>query len=374
LVVDQTLSVPDRAVAVELIFTPSGTEAATLLGRANIDPARVNGQWSVDRAWAWYNQQPWLIGCNFLPSTAVNDVEMWQADTFDAATIDRELGWAQRLGFNTVRVFLNYVVWKDDPQGLKERFAGFLEIADRRGIGVMPILFDDCNFAGRVAKAGPQPGPVPGVHNSQWVSSPPLAMVTDRSAWPELEGYTKDMVGTFGRDRRVLIWDLYNEPGNSSMGEKSLSLVEAVFAWARAAEPQQPLTIGAWADPNGRMSRRMMELSDVGSFHCYDKLPGLKNMIAICREYGRPILCTEWLHRQSGNTVEAILPMFQAQRIGCYNWGLVFGRTQTYMPWGSKPQDPVPALWQHDLFHADGRPFREEELDVIRNLIKANQP
>jgi len=293
---------------------------------------------------------------------------MWQAGTFDAQMIDRELGWAESLGYNTVRVFLNFVVWQADPNGLRDRFERFLQIADDHGISVMPILFDDCNFAGRVAAPGRQPDPIPGVHNSQWVSSPPLEMVPDRQAWPALEDYTKDIVGAFGRDRRVLIWDLYNEPGNSNMRDKSLPLVEAAFAWARAARPEQPLTIGAWADLNSPMSHRIMELSDVVSFHGYDKLPGVRNKIEICRRYGRPILCTEWLHRQSGNTVETTLPVFHAERVGCYNWGLVFGRTQTYMPWGSKPGDPVPEIWQHDLFHPDGTPFRSSEVELFRRL------
>ena len=178
----------------------------------------VSGQWTVQQANDWYAAQSWLVGCNFLPSTAVNDIEMWQAESFVAATIDRELGWAQELGFNSVRVFLNFVVWRDDANELKQRLGEFLRIADRHGIRVMPVLFDDCNFAGRVAATGRQPDPVSGVHNSQWVSSPPLAMVSDKAAWPELEKYVKDMVGAFGNDKRVVLWDLYNEPGNSGMG------------------------------------------------------------------------------------------------------------------------------------------------------------
>jgi hypothetical protein len=193
-------------------------------------------------------------------------------------------------------------------------------------------------------------------------------MVTNRDAWPDLERYTQDLVRSFHRDRRIVVWDLYNEPGNSGLGDRSLPLVEAVFAWARAVKPRQPLTIGAWADFNSPMSRRMMELSDVVSFHGYDTLPGVQKKIEICRTFDRPVLCTEWLHRQSGNTVESILPVFAAQRVGCWNWGLVFGRTQTYMPWGSKPNDPVPALWQHDLFHPDGRPFRTEEVEFIKRF------
>lgn len=331
-----------------------------------------SGQWSVEKARAWHEAQGWLVGCNFLPSTAVNDVEMWRAETFDPATIDRELGWAKGLGFNTVRVFLNYVAWEEDPEGFKQRFERFLAIADKHALRTMPVPLDDCNFAGRSATAGRQPEPVPGVHNSQWVSSPPLAMVTDRAAWPKLERYLTDLLKTFGNDRRVVAWDLYNEPGNSGMGEKSLPLVEAVFAWARQCRPAQPLTVGAWADFRSPMSRRMMELSDVVSFHGYDRLDGIEAKLALCGAYGRPVFCTEWLHRQSGNTFETVLPLLRKRKIGCYNWGLVAGRTQTYFPWGSAPGTPEPAVWQHDIFRRDGKPYSTQEVEFIRRLTGGN--
>jgi hypothetical protein len=332
-------------------------------------PQLAPGQWTPDRAAAWYAKQPWLAGCNFLPSTAVNDIEMWEAETFDPQTMDRELGWARGLGFNTTRVFLNFVVWKSDAEGLKKRFREYLAIAERHGIVAMPVLFDDCNFAGRVAAAGKQPGPVPGVHNSQWVSSPPLAMVTDRAAWPELEKYVADMVAAFANDRRVVVWDLYNEPGNSGMGAKSQPLMEAAFAWARAQQPTQPLTVGAWNDFDGPLSRRMMELSDVVSFHGYDARRGIEAKLEICAGRERPVLCTEWLHRQGGNTIAAVLPLFRQRRVGCWNWGLVAGRTQTYYPWGSQPNTPPPKLWQHDLLHADGRPYDPAECETLRKII-----
>jgi len=322
-------------------------------------------RWSAERSWQWYSSQPWPVGCNFLPSTAVNDVEMWQKETFDAKTIDRELGWAEQLGFNTVRVFLNFVVWREDAAGLKERFAEFLKIAGRHGISVMPILLDDCNFADRVAAAGKQPDPVPGVHNSQWVSSPPPAMVTDRSARPALEQYVKDMVGAFARDRRIVVWDLYNEPGNGP-GNKSRPLMEAAFVWARAVNPSQPLTTGAWTDFSSPFSRRMMELSDVVSFHGYDPVPEIEAKLRICAAHGRPVLCTEWLVRRGGNSFERLLPLFRDRKIGCWNWGLVAGRTQTYFPWGSPKGAPEPNHWQHDVFRADGRPFSAREVQFVK--------
>ncbi|MCX6923593.1 MAG: DUF4380 domain-containing protein, partial [Verrucomicrobia bacterium] len=323
------------------------------------------GQWLPNKAWTWYSQRPWQVGCNFLPSTAVNDVEMWRKQTFDARTIDRELGWAQELGFNTVRVFLNFVVWREDAAGLKKRFAQFLKIADRHGIAVMPILFDDCNFAGRVAAAEKQPDPVPGVHNSQWVSSPPLTMVTNRSAWPPLEQYVKDLVGTFAQDRRIVIWDLYNEPANG-MGSQSQALVEATFAWAREMKPVQPLTIGAWTDFNSPFQRRLMELSDLVSFHGYDPVPEIEAKLRICASNGRPVICTEWLVRRNGNAFEQLLPLFKARKIGCWNWGLVAGRTQTYFPWGSPQGAPQPKVWQHDILRADGSPFNAQEVQFIK--------
>lgn len=336
----------------------------------SVDPA--SGQrWTAEKAREWYESSGAIRGCNYLPRTAVNDTEMWQAETFDPKTIEQELGWAESLGYNGVRVFLQYVVWREDPAGFKKRMDRFLTIADTHGIRTMFILFDDCAFAGREPYLGKQDEPVPGVHNSGWVPSPGLKRVVDRSAWPNLERYVKDVVGRFGADRRVLVWDLYNEPGNSAMGEKSLPLVEATFAWARAARPTQPLTIAAWTNLRSRMSGRLMELSDVISFHGYDRPDGIRRKIAICREAGRPILCTEWLHRQSGNTFAAILPLFAENNVGWYHWGLVAGRTQTYFHWGSKKGSPVPKIWQHDVLHPDGTPYDPKEMQLLRDLRKS---
>ncbi|MHB8970105.1 MAG: cellulase family glycosylhydrolase [Pirellulaceae bacterium] len=345
-----------------------GGNPAGELARCNVPQPAVATPWPVGKIRAWYDQQPWLVGCNFLPSTAVNDVEMWQAETFDPVTIDRELGWAHDLGFNTVRVFINYVVWEADAAGLKKRFEDFLQIAGRHDISVMPILFDDCNFAGRITAAGPQPDPVPGIHNSQWVSSPPLAMVTDRATWPKLAAYVQDMVGSFGNDQRVVIWDLYNEPGNSGLGEQSQPLMEATFSWARAVKPIQPLTIGAWEDFNRPLSRRMLELSDIVSYHGYDSPAGIEAKLKVCATYDRPVICTEWLVRRDGNTFETLLPLFRDRKIGCWNWGLVAGRTQTYFPWGSPQNAPEPQRWQHDIFRADGTPFNTREVQYVKVL------
>ena len=326
-------------------------------------------RWSPEKACQWYRSVGVIKGCNYLPRTAVNMTEMWQADTFDPETIDEELGWAEKAGYNSVRVFVQYLVWEDAPDGLKQRIDKFLSIADSHGITTMMILFCDCAFADKEPYLGKQDDPMPGVHNSGWVPSPGLKRVTDRSIWPDLERYVKDIVGTFEQDRRIIIWDLYNEPGNSGMGPKSLPLAEAAFAWAREVSPVQPLTTGAWTGFNSPMSKRLMALSDIISFHGYDQSDGMIRKIKTCQRYGRPVICTEWLRRQVGNTVANILPLFAKHQVGWYHWGLVAGRTQTYMHWGSKRGDPVPEIWQHDTFHQDGTPYDPKELELIRTFL-----
>jgi hypothetical protein len=317
--------------------------------------AAPDGRWPADKAKQWYDGQPWLIGCNFLPSTAVNDVEMWQAESFDPKTIERELGWAKNLGFNTVRVFINYVVWKADPEGLKNRVNQFLVIADRHSIRTVPILLDDCFRQN--PHVGKQPDPIPGMHNSQWFASPGQRIVKDPGAWGDLEHYVKDMVRAFAHDRRVVVWDLYNEPS------QSLPLVEAVFGWARQSGPDQPLTAcvyGGKCDP-----QRIAELSDVISFHCYGPLAGMQKTVEKLAAYGRPLLCTEWMCRPK-STFETHLPYLKQHKIGAWSWGLVAGRTQTYFPWGSPQGAPEPKRWFHDILRADGTPQSPSEVRFIR--------
>lgn len=323
--------------------------------------------WSRERAWRWHESVGPIRGFNYLPRTAVNDTEMWQRETFDPSTIDQELGWAERYGYNGARVFLQYLVWADDPNGFKQRLDRFLTLADRHGIGVMPILFDDCAFSDREPYLGPQEEPVPGLHNSGWVPSPGLGRVLDRSTWHDLERYVGDIVEAFADDGRIVAWDLYNEPGNSGMGERSLPLVEAAFSWAREASPTRPLTVGTWdgIEGPGGHAARLLELSDVLSFHAYEDPGGVRQKIEAYAAHGRPMLCTEWLKRQDGNTFETILPIFAEHDVGWYHWGLVAGRTQTYMHWGSAPGDPPPEIWQHDVLRSDGCPYDATELESV---------
>jgi len=347
-------------------------------------------RWTAAQANAWYAKQPWLTGANFIPADAINQLEMWQAATWDPTEIDRELGWAQtRFGMNTMRVFLHDLAWKEDPDGLKKRMDAFLAIAARHGIRPVFVLFDSCWDPD--PKVGPQHPPIPGVHNSGWVQSPGRTELVDPAQDTHFRAYVEDVVGSFANDPRVLAWDVWNEPDNPGGGsyngeqlaqEKAriVALLPQIFAWARGKHPTQPLTSGVWAggdwspanvarlDP---IPRIQLEQSDVISFHNYDWPELFEQRVAQLRAYGRPIICTEWMARGAGSTVDTVLPVGRRENVGMINWGLVKGKIQTNLPWDSweRPytlQQPV--VWCHDLMQPDGTPYRAREAEVFRQL------
>ncbi|MBN2212372.1 MAG: cellulase family glycosylhydrolase [Sedimentisphaerales bacterium] len=324
-------------------------------------------QWSKEKANEWCAKLPWLVGCNFTPSTAINQLEMWQADTFDPKTIDRELGWAHDIGLNTVRVYLHDLAWKADAEGFKKRIDRFLGIAAKHGIRPLFVIFDDCWNPN--PKIGKQPEPRPGVHNSGWLQSPGPEVVNDPNTWGRLERYVKDVVGAFAQDERILFWDLYNEPGNSGQGVKSLPLLQKAFEWARAAGPSQPLTAGVWAEVESmkELNDYQLAMSDIVTFHNYSDAQNLDEQIKRLKKHGRPVFCTEWLRRPH-STVETCLPVFKKENVGCCNWGLVSGKTQTIYPWGSPEDAPEPNPWFHDLLRKDGAPYDEKEVAVFKKL------
>ncbi len=327
--------------------------------------------WTKDRVWRWYRGLPWLVGCNFTPSTAVNQLEMWQAETFDIPTIDRELGWARGLGFNVVRVYLHNIAWSQDTEGFKRRLDLYLGIARSHSIGTVLVFFDDC--WNPYPKPGRQPEPRPGVHNSGWIQSPGERSVRDPSTWGELEKYVKDVIGSFRDDERVLMWDLYNEPGNSKLGEASLPLLREAFHWAREAEPSQPLTAAVWHEDD-TFNPYQLGSSDVVTFHNYKDAESLHSQINELQGTGRPLVCTEYMARSRGSTFETHLPIFKREEVGCMSWGLASGKTQTIYPWGSSYGAPEPSLWFHDILRSDGTPFNKHEVAFIRSITSGNRP
>jgi len=342
-------------------------------------------RWPAQQANDWYTHQPFLVGSNFIPSTAINELEMWQADTFDLPTIDRELGWAEGLGMNTMRVFLHNLLWQQDSAGFLRRTDQFLQVADKHHIRIMFVLLD--SVWDPYPKLGRQRDPKPHVHNSGWVQAPGAEILKNEPRWnQELKPYVVGVISHFRDDPRVLMWDLMNEPDNENgsykaqelpnKAEVALRLLREEWKWARSSNPSQPLTSGVWKedwssdDKLSAMASFQLQNSDVITFHSYDPPDEMKSRMASLRRFGRPIVCTEYMARPRGSTFAAILPLLKAERVGAYNWGFVNGKSQTIYPWDSweKTYTGEPPVWFHDIFRKDGSPYDPKEVTLIRQL------
>jgi hypothetical protein len=358
-----------------------GTSASEIV-RGN--PAR----WTAGQANSWYAKQDWILGANYINASAINQLDMFQAATWNPQEIDKELSWARQFGMNSMRVYLHDLLYKEDPEGFKRRFAELLAIADRHGIRIMPVLFDSCWDPN--PKLGPQHPPIPGVHNSGWVQSPGRADLLDSGKDAHFRRYVEDMVRSFAKDRRILLWDLWNEPDNWGGGsfnaeqmaqeqKRIEQLLPQVFAWARAQKPTQPLSSAVWMGDDwspGSASlkpihRIQLTESDVITFHNYEWPERFEARVAQLRKYGRPLICSEWMARSAGSTADAVLPIAHRENIGMINWGFVQGEIQTHLPWDSWDRPYTlkePTIWFHDLLRPDGRPYREREAELFRSL------
>lgn len=346
------------------------------------EPLARRQRWDAERAWRWREAAGWLVGCNFVPSTASNQLELWQAGTFDPDTIDRELRWAADIGMNCIRLFLHDLMWVVDGDDFLDRVDRVLGLAQTHGIAVMPVLFD--GIWDPEPRPGPQRLPRPGIHNSTWVQGPGAAVLADRSRWPSLRGYVDAVLTRFGDDERVVAWDLFNEPDSpnpSYLGRDPhrkriliADLLEDVWDWAEAAGPTQPLTTGIFLFPSrphperaSRTARIALERSDVLSFHSYSGEAELRRAIEHLAVLGRPLICTEWLARPK--SPPALLEVLHETGTGAICWGLVDGRSQTRFPWTSWLRRGRPGdMWFHDLLHADGTAYDEAEVALFRSL------
>lgn len=354
-----------QALFLILFFFLNGLNSSSSAAVKTNDQAMC---WSKEKSITWYSNQPWLTGCNFQPSTAINQIEMWQESSFDPATIDKELGWAEELGFNTMRVFLSSLVWKNDAAGLKKHMDKFLTICDQHKIKPMFVFFDDC--WGAESHYGKQPEPKPGVHNSGWVQDPSCSLRTDTTKlFPVLEKYVKDILGTFKNDKRVLMWDLYNEPGNSKHGINSLPLLRNVFKWAREVNPAQPVTSGIWYFECNELNVFQLANSDVITYHNYEPADNHRIEINYLKMFGRPLICTEYMARRNNSLFRTIMPLLKSNNVGAINWGFVSGKTNTIFAWDEPmPEAKEPTLWFHDIMRKDKTPFDPAETDFIKKI------
>jgi hypothetical protein len=346
-------------------------------------------RWTPERASDWQRRVGWLVGCNYIPAYASNQIEMWSLATFDAAAIDRELADAAAFGFNAIRVYLHDLAFTEDASGMLARVHEFLGLAAQHGLGVIPVVFDSVWHP--FPHAGRQREPEPGVHNAGWAQSPGVAILQEPARFRALEGYVRALLERFHDDARILLWDLWNEPDNANAaayGSRDLGVAKAemvrplldlTFAWARSAQPIQPLTSGLWSgawDDRSLTSlqRLQLERSDIVSFHCYDGAETMAERIALLHRFGRPMVCTEYMARAQGSTFAAILPVLAKERVGAISWGLHRGRTQTHLPWDTwrAPCREEPDVWFHDVLWPDGRPYRHDEVELIRRIAGAH--
>jgi hypothetical protein len=352
----------------------------------------INGKWSEKKIWEWYEEQPWLVGTNFITSSSINQLEFWQEDTFDLELIEKELKLSASIGMNTHRVFLHDLLWTQDSIGFMERIDQYLKVSDKYKIKTMFVFFDDVWHP--IPKLGKQPEPIPHIHNSGWVQSPGSEILGDSLRHHELKNYVKGVISHFAADDRIVVWDLYNEPDNVSpirprypdrgpeVKEKhiySLSLLKKTFKWAREVNPSQPLTVGLWKEENkwsaldslSAIDKFVISNSDVISFHAYGDINETRKKIEDLKKYNRPLLCTEYIAREFGNTFEGLLPVFKENKIGGYNWGFVAGKTNTNYPWKSwdSTYTGPPEKWHHDIFHKNGKPFSEKEVRFIKEIV-----
>lgn len=348
------------------VFLAVQVDAQKNVSKPKASPAS-GSVWSAEKANAWYQSHSWITGANFLPSTAINQLEMWQRETFDTVTISRELGWAQDIGFNTLRVFLHSVAWKQDPEGFKSRMDQFLSIADRYHIQPLFVFFDDC--WNKVPVAGKQAAPKPGVHNSGWVQDPGQPASNDTTLFPALEKYVTDVMTRFAHDKRILLWDLYNEPGNSGKRDSTLPLLKKVFQWARAVNPDQPISAGIWAWDYEKLNAFQLMNSDIITYHDYEEPQWHRRVIELLKVHGKPLICTEYMARTRNSRFSNILPLLKKENVGAINWGFVSGKSNTIYAWDTPIADgSQPDEWFHDIFFSNGKAYREDEVNLIKKL------
>ena len=353
----------------------------------------MNRRWTPEEAWEWWDKKTWLMGLNYVPSCQPG-YNMWQEDTREEAmkVVLPELDLMQELGFNSVRLSLRMIWWVLDGEKHLDFMDEFFDECRKRGIGVVPILGNDCVNFGRPADPsfkrphGPEKFDL-GYHGGH-ASSPFMGGVEDMVGWSywdddEYRGLCYDWVRAmfkrFAKDPRIDIWDMWNEAGMSNRHGLSIPYLKKVFEIGRSYDPIAPLTACCWEYPEDygvdmraqieEVQRVAIDLSDIVSFHCYLAFDKVQNTIKMLEREERPIMNTEWLHRIYDNFVQDQLPLYFEKKIGSYHWGLVAGNSQHYLPWdnirGNRNLDYT--RWQHDIIRQDGKtPYDPEEIALFK--------
>lgn len=347
-------------------------------------------RWSKERAWEWYNAHPWIRGCNYMCADCVNRVDQWQSLHFEEylKTTEEELKVMKELGFNSVRLILEYVVWKEEHDSFLERFDRYIELCHKYGISCMIVLANDC----MPPKTELWKMPYIGEQHYDWGyhggrkhsqhgghSCPaPHYYLDDEESRKDYFKMVEEIVTMYKDDERILMWDLFNEPGNSNRRDITMPNLKAMFEVVRKINPSQPLTVAAWwcgedRRFNNELDQFALENSDIISYHNYGRYEEHIQVIKYLKSLGRPIVNSEWLARCTDNTVFDNFPLFYLENIGSYNWGFVAGKYQTYEPyeahWNWYRDDKNAPIdftkWFHDLYRPSLRPYDPRETELI---------
>ena len=354
-------------------------------------------RWSSEKAWEWYNSKPWIRGCNFMGSDCANRIDQWQEYGFEEklVTAEREFALMESIGYNSIRVIIEYEVWEKQHDGFMDRLDRYMDAAWRHGISTMIVLSNECSVRGPEfvpATFGEQfwePGYHGGKDFKVWYqhgNDNRYNILDNPEVAPKYYDMVRELMTKYKNDERVIVWNLMNEPGNGR-GTKSLPHLKKFFEIGWEIDPIQPLCADVWRGmKNGRPTTEMecfaLDNSDVISYHSYSTYYNNVLIIKQLEKYNRPIFNTEWLSRVNGNTIQAMLPLFLLKKIGCYQWGFVAGKYQTYEPsqgvwrkYEEKGYDAVKHIdftkWQHDLYRPGGRfPYDPAEIEIIKELCR----
>ena len=350
-------------------------------------------KWSKERAWEWYNNRPWIRGCNYMSASCANRVDQWQSLHFDKylKETEAELKLMRELGYNSVRLILEYVVWEKEHDVFLKNFERYISLCNSYGISCMIVLANDCmppkTELWKMPSIGEQSYDI-GYHGGRKHSQhgrhnapAPHYYLDENDSREKYFEMVREIVSLYKDDARILMWDLFNEPGNSNRRGITMPNLKRMLDEVRKINPSQPLTIGAWwcGDDrcfNNEIDQFALESSDIITYHNYGKYEEHIQVIKYLKGLGRPIMNTEWLARCTGNTVFENFPLFYLENIGCYNWGFVAGKYQTYEPYeghwqwynDDKHADIDFTKWFHDLYRPSHRPYDPRETELISRL------
>lgn len=354
-------------------------------------------RWSKERIWEWYNSRPWFRGCNYMSADCANRVDQWQELGFEERfkTTEEELKLMQETGFNTVRLIPEYVVWKEEHDGFMERFERYISLCAKYGISCMIVLANDCMPPKTELWKKPYVGEQTydwGYHGGKKHSQhgmhegpAPHFYLDDADTREDYFDFVRELVTTYKNDERICVWDVYNEPGNSKRKDITLPNLKKMFEIVREIDPIQPLTAGLFmmrsdeSIPLCEIEQFSAENSDIITYHFYRDYNAHVQVIKRLKKFGRPLMNTEWLGRCLHNDIFDLFPLFYLEKIGCYNWGFVAGKYQTYEPWEAtwqkyalgKETNVDFTKWFHDLYRPNHRPYDPKEIAVIKRFCKA---